>query len=176
MKKTVYFTAAASVLLCIVFAFTYRASGIDALYSLAITFGTIAYHFLMRLAVGFSVDGIMKNKADYNSKWFRCSAFEEKIYRKLKVKQWKNRLPTFRPEYFELSEHSWDEIAQATCQSEAVHEIIVLLSFVPISFSVWFGALPVFIITSIFAALFDLLYVIIQRYNRPRIIRLIKNK
>ena len=58
------------------------------------------------------------------------------------------------------------------CQSEIVHELIFVLSFVPIIEIVWFGTPLVFIITSILAALYDLLFVIMQRYNRNRILRL----
>ncbi len=46
--------------------------------------------------------------------------------------------------------------------------------FVPIIFSIWVGAIMVFIITSLLASLFDMTFVIIQRYNRPRIVRLLK--
>lgn len=174
MKRTVYLLTGISVLVCIVSIIIYTQSGMDAVYSLAITFGTISYHFVMRLAVGLVIDKTMNNKADYTCKWFRCSKLEEKLYKRLKVKKWLKNIPTFRPEYFDRSKHSWDEIAQAMCQAEIVHEVIVLLSFVPIAFSIPFGALPVFIITSIAAALFDLMFVIVQRYNRPRIIRFIR--
>lgn len=175
LKRTVYLLTGISVLVCIVSIIIYTQSGMDAVYSAAITFGTISYHFVMRLAVGLVIDKTMNNKADYNSKWFKCSKLEEKLYKRLNVKKWiKKGIPTFRPEYFDRSKHTWDEIAQAMCQAEIVHEVIVLLSFVPIAFSIPFGALPVFIITSIFAALFDLMFVIVQRYNRPRIIKLIR--
>ena len=38
--------------------------------------------------------------------------------------------------------------------------------------SIWLGDLPVFLITSVLAACFDLSFVLIQRYNRPTVIRL----
>ena len=60
------------------------------------------------------------------------------------------------------------------CQAELVHETIMLLSFVPILAYLWFGALEVFIITSILAAGFDGMFVIIQRFNRSRVINMIK--
>ena len=69
-----------------------------------------------------------------------------------------------------------DEIAQATCQAELGHETIAVLSFLPILAGNWFGAYPVFVITSILSALFDLMFVAMQRYNRQRIVRLIKRK
>lgn len=50
-----------------------------------------------------------------------------------------------------------------------MHEIIIPLSFVPVIAARWFGVLPVFLITSVLAAGMDLLFVILQRYNRPRV-------
>lgn len=57
------------------------------------------------------------------------------------------------------------------CQSEIVHETNILLSFVPLIVSVPFGEFNVFFITSICSAAFDLLFVIMQRYNRSRIVK-----
>ena len=58
------------------------------------------------------------------------------------------------------------------CEAEITHEIIALFSFVPILFSLKIGELAVFIITSLIAAGIDMIFVIVQRFNRPRIIRL----
>lgn len=174
MKKTVYLISIVSVLLTIVSILLYSILEIDLAYSLAITFGTITYHFLMRLVVGFIFDTFMKNQADYSKKWYQNKPWEKKLYKRLNVKRWKSRLPSFQPDYFNPEKHNWHEIAQAMCQAELVHEVIVVLSFTPIICSYWFGALVVFIITSLLAAIFDMVFVIMQRYNRPRIIRLIK--
>ena len=83
-------------------------------------------------------------------------------------------MPTFSPEEFLLQNRSAEELIQVTCQSEIVHEVNVLLSFVPLLFSIWFGSMGVFLITSCAAALFDSLFVIMQRYNRPRLMRLMR--
>ena len=145
-------------------------------YAFAITFFTVFYHFAMRLLVGGVADKILNNKVDYNKIWFKQRKFEQKLYKKLKVKNWKAKVPTYEPELFSIDEHSLDEIAGAMCQSEIVHEINVLISFVPIIFSIFVGDFWVFFITSILSAMFDLVFVIIQRYNRPRVIRLMKMK
>ncbi|HIY00608.1 MAG TPA: hypothetical protein IAA26_01980 [Candidatus Blautia faecipullorum] len=173
MKKIIITIAILSVICTAVCFFLYEESGSKAILAAAITFLTTAYHFLMRLAVGFMFDRIMANKADYTKRWYQCKAWEKKIYKRLNVKHWKRLLPTYDTSLFDPKKHSWDEIAQASCQAELVHETIVLLSFIPIVFSIRFGAVMVFIITSVLAALFDLAFVMIQRYNRPRIIRLI---
>ena len=60
------------------------------------------------------------------------------------------------------------------CQAELGHETIVVLSFVPIVAGHWLGGYLAFIITSILAAMFDMMFVIMQRYNRQRILKLIK--
>ena len=82
-------------------------------------------------------------------------------------------MPTFEPDCFDRTIHTWEEIAQAMCQAELVHEIIIVLSFLPVFAAIPFGALFAFVITSVLAACFDALFVIMQRYNRPRIVRLI---
>ena len=46
------------------------------------------------------------------------------------------------------------------------------MSFLPLLAAVPFGAFWVFFLTSLGGALFDLSLVILQRYNRPRILRL----
>jgi len=141
---------------------------------LTITFATVTYHFGMRLFVGFVFDRIMNNKVDYNRKWFQVSPAEIRFYNAIKVKRWKNRMPAYDPELFSTQNHTWDEIVQAMCQAELVHETIVVLSFLPIMLTIWWGEFWVFLITSVFAALIDLSFVMMQRYNRPRLLRLIK--
>ena len=97
---------------------------------------------------------------------------EKKLYRKLHVKQWKNKMPTYEPSYFDLRLHTPEEIAGAMCQAEVSHEVIVIFSFLPLFTVPAFGAFWVFLITSVLSALMDLLFAIMQRYNRPRILKL----
>ena len=144
--------------------------------SLAITFGTTAYHFGMRLLVGAIFDQIMGNRVDYHKPWFRPLPWEAEVYDFLRVKKWKGRMPTYAPEQFSLKLHTPEEIVRAMCQSELVHETNVLLSFLPLGASVFWGAFWVFLVTSILAAGADLLFVIMQRYNRPRVIALLHRK
>ena len=141
--------------------------------SFAITFGTFFYHFAMRLLVGHLVNHIMRNKADYCKPWYQLRPFEAKLYKRLNVKKWKGNMPTYDPSVFDPKLHSWDEIAQAMCQAEIVHEVIAVLSFLPLFAAIPFGTFPVFLLTSLLAAAYDLSFVIMQRYNRPRILRFI---
>ena len=138
--------------------------------TLAITFSTTFYHFAMRLAVGYL--GLLLPRGLEDTSWFREHPWEKGLYRRLGVRQWKNRMPTFRPERFDLGRHTLPEIIRTTCIAEITHEIIIPLSFLPLLAIPKFGAAPVFVITSVLAALFDGVFVIMQRYNRPRLRRL----
>lgn len=144
--------------------------------TLTITFGTIAYHLCIRLFLGLLFNVIMNNHADYESFWFKPRKWEKKLYEILRVKQWKDKMPTFFADTFNPKLHSWDEIAQAMCQSELVHEVNIIISFLPMIMVIWFDSFWVFFLTSMAAALFDLIFVVMQRYNRPRIINLLKRK
>lgn len=146
------------------------------LFSVTITLGTCFYHFGIRLVVGHGINAIFHNKINYNRRWFKERKFEAKLYKLLKVKKWKKHLPTYDTKAFSVAEHSVEEIVQATCQSEIVHEINMILSFVPVIFTVWFGSLLAFLITSVLAFCFDGIFVIMQRYNRPRLMKLLNRK
>lgn len=176
MKKVMHIIALIVNILTIVFVVLYDQLQLDILLTLAITLGTTAYHFDMRLLVGIIVDCIMHNKADYHKKWYQPLKIETRLYEILKVKSWKDKMPTYSPDLFSLEKHSLEEIVQGVCQSEIVHEIIVILSFVPILVIPIFGADMVFIITSLLAACLDMMFVIMQRYNRPRIVKLIEKR
>lgn len=144
-------------------------SGREVFLTPAITLGTAGYHLGMRLLVGFIFDRAMKNRADLNRKWYRLRPWEARVYKLLRVKKWKGKMPTYVPDYFSRERHSWSEIAGAMCQAELVHETIVVLSFLPIGAAAVFGSFYVFLITSLCAAAFDLCFVIIQRFNRARV-------
>ncbi len=173
MKKVLKVMLYLSFVLSVVSTLFYKQFDVDCFLSLAITFGTVFYHISMRLAVGTIYNKTMKNHVDYTKSWYQQTTFEKNIYKKLNVKQWKNKMPTYESSLFDTKKHSMNEIAQAMCQAEIIHETIILLSFLPIAISKYFGAFWVFFITSVLSALFDLTFVIMQRYNRPRIVRLI---
>ena len=168
MKGTAFLCA----VLTAVFAAAFHFSQLDLFLTLAITTGTTCYHFSMRLIVGLLIPVALGKNADPNGFWFRSRCFEAPLYRRLKVRQWKHLLPTYEPESFSLESCSIAQIIQSSCTAEVVHEVIVVLSFLPLLASVPFGAFGVFLITSVFSAAYDSLFVILQRYNRPRFIKL----
>ena len=71
MKKAMQWIAALSCLLTILSVVVYIQTRSPAVLPLCITLGTIAYHFVMRLAVGLAFQIGMKNRADYHKSWYR---------------------------------------------------------------------------------------------------------
>ena len=144
----------------------------DWLLACTISFGTTAYHFLMRLAVGYIIPKLTNYEFDYRHRWYQPQKWEAALYKKLNVKGWKGKLPTFAPEQFSLAEHDLHRIIQNMCGAEIVHETIMVLSFAPLLTVPLFGAFPVFLITSVLSALYDSIFVMAQRFNRPRLVRI----
>lgn len=171
MPKVLKIITAISLALTVTTALLYRYFA-GVFLALAITFGTIFYHLAIRLLIGLIFNIFMKNRADYTKKWYKVRSWENKLYKFLRVNKWKGKLPTYDKSLYSVKERNFDGIAQAMCQAELVHETNCVVSFLPLIASIWFGEFYVFLITSICAALFDLLFVIEQRYNRPRVIKL----
>lgn len=171
MPKAMKSVTFLSIVGAVAFACLYRALHIPALLTAAITCGTAGYHLGVRLLVG-ALLGRAAAGHDPSKKWYRLRSWEKALYERWRVKSWKDKLPTYHPDSFSPRLHTWEEIGQAMCGAELVHEANCLLSFLPLLGAIWFGALPVFLITSILAAGFDLLFVIVQRYNRSRVLRL----
>ena len=58
----------------------YRWTAWGVLLSLAITGGTMFYHLAMRLGVGLSFQGLMRNRADCKRRWYRVGPREMALY------------------------------------------------------------------------------------------------
>ena len=146
----------------------------DIVETVTIVIGVTLYHFVMRFLVGTVVNGIMKNKANYKNIWFREKRFENKLYKLMHVRKWRKYIPTYDLNTFDTSQKNVQDIVEATCQAEIVHEVIMVFSLLPIVTIPFLGGAAAMIITSILAMLFDSLFVILQRYNRPKLVRVMK--
>lgn len=142
-----------------------------AILAASISCGTACYHFAMRLLVGYLVPPVKGTSA-----WFRSRRWEAPLYRFLGVKSWKRYLPTYEPRQFSLKDNTVQQVLCNMCGAEVVHEIIILCSFLPLLTVPFLGEFWVFFTTSTLAALFDSLFVMAQRYNRPRMERIAQNK
>ncbi len=172
MKRTAIFSAVFTIIFVILNMVYYR--GI--FLTLSITFGTIFYHFTMRLAVGLSFYKLSKKTINYKSKWFSKKAFEVEFYRKIKIKKWKDKLPTYYPDDFCIEHHTMEALIQTMCTSEIGHETMVALSYLPLFLSILFGEFYVFFITSFLASGVDFVFVMVQRYNRFRLEKILERR
>ncbi len=168
MKTTAIITTLITILL-LLFRPYWRANW---MLACTISFGTTAYHFVMRLAVGYLLLKLTNYDFNYHHFWFQPRKWEPALYKKLQVRKWKGKIPTYAPSQFSIEEQSLHRIIQNMCGAELVHEIIMVLSFLPLLTVPLWGEFFVFLITSLLAALFDSIFVLAQRYNRPRLVRI----
>lgn len=171
MKKKMILITCFLFVLFIIFLLVLMITKLSIMETITITIGITLYHFVMRLLVGTIIDLIMKNRANYKNMWFREKCFEKKLYDLIRVRAWKKYLPTYNPDTFDTSKKTIIEIIGSTCQAEIVHEVIMVLSLLPIIFIPLLGGISAVIVTSILAMLFDGLFVILQRYNRIKLIK-----
>ena len=136
---------------------------------------TIMYHLWVRIIMG-NVAKLFKKHINYKQWWFKEKEFEKRIYEFLKVKKWKRKALTYNPELFSTKNYSLEEIAHTMTKVELDHWINQIISLSTLFFAIPWGAFPAFIISAIAAMIFDGQFIIIQRYNRPRVVKIIERK
>jgi len=136
-----------------------------------ITCFTIMYHLWMRIIMG-NVSKLFK--INYRQVWFKERNFEKKFYKLLRVKKWKGKALTYNPELFSLKDYSLEEIANTMSKAETDHWINEVISLSTLLFVLAWGEFWIFLVTAIVAMLFDAQFIVIQRYNRPRIIKILE--
>lgn len=129
----------------------------------------IMYHLWLRIIMG---NATKLFKLDCNMWWFREKSFEKHIYKFLRVKRWKGKALTYNPELFSLKNYTPQQIALTMTKAEADHWINQLISLSSLLFAFLWGEFRIFFATCIAAMLFDAQFILIQRYNRPRVLRL----
>ena len=171
MKRFAYSVTAIFLLLTGLF-FTLWRLGEETMLFPAVVCAPVLYHAGMRLFVGL-VTGHGFRPA---SPWFLEKPFEKALYRKLRVKKWKAKMPTYSPQTYVLGSLPPETIAKTMCRNEVVHELCAVFSLLPILLGFSFGAWWFFVPTSVFGFFADLAFAAMQRYNRPRILRLVRRR
>ena len=138
-----------------------------------ITAFTIMYHFWGRIIMG-NVSKLFKKHISYKQKFFKERKFEKKLYKLLRVKDWKGKALTYNPESFSLKEHTLEEIANTMCKCEVDHWINEIISLSTLLFAICWGQFWIFAISAFVAMIFDSQFIVIQRYNRPRIVKILE--
>lgn len=133
----------------------------------------IMYHFWLRIIMG-NVTKLFK--INRNHWWFKEKFFEKGLYKLLRVKNWKGKALTYNPESFSLKNNSLEDVVNVTVKSELDHWVNEIISVTSLFFSLLWGQFFIFLITATAAMIFDAQFIIIQRYNRPRLLKLINKK
>ena len=131
---------------------------------------TIVYHFKGRLIMG---EQTKKWNISYTHPFFRERKFERKLYKLLRVRDWRGKVLTYDPAAFDLKAHTLPEIANTMSKSEVDHWINELISLSTLLFGLIWGETWAFALTAFIAMLFDGQFILVQRYNRPRVVSLI---
>ena len=118
--------------------------------------------------------------------WFRGDAFpyrcfprEQKLFRVLRVKEWQSRVPDMSrilPGLMPAKKLTADtfrdlpRMIQETCVAEFIHTLLSVTGLACLA--IWPGAGGI-AVTAVYILLGNLPFIIIQRYNRPRLERLL---
>ena len=90
------------------------------------------------------------------------------------MRKWRDRVLTYDPEAFSRSKHSWDEIADAMTKAELDHWINELISLFSMLFILLWGCPLAFVISAVAAMIFDAQFIVLQRFNRPKVEKIVK--
>lgn len=175
-RKILLLVMTAGLLGCAVFGGACRVSGGGWALSGLITSAMVVYHMFIRFFAPVLLWVFFRKTYDCRWAWFQPRPWEPRLYRLLRVKRWKGRAITYDPREFSFRLHAPEEIVNNMCHAEAVHELTALLSLLSVCFAIPFGAAPVFFAAAVLAALVDLACVVIQRYNRPRLVKILERR
>ena len=102
--------------------------------------------------------------------------FEKNIYKTIRVKEWKDKVLTYAPAEFDLKENSLETVANNMAKAELDHWINSLISISTIFFGYISNVFWPFIVSAIFAMAFETQFIVLQRYNRPRVVKIIEKE
>lgn len=163
-----------SIILCLVFNF------VNPYFSIFITFLLFSFHMDYRIIVGLTFSKF-KNRIDINKDIYKISNKEFKFLNFLKVKSWKDRFIALDKRLFiikTINKENVSYVLKNNISAEIIHWFCFFFGFVSIligcliSLQEWY----IYLLTAIIASfVVDLPPILIQRYNRYRILK-IKDK
>lgn len=176
VRKILLMVLAAGLVGCLAFGKIYRASHAGWACSAWAASAMVVYHMSIRFLAPAVLWVLLRKTYDYRCSWFQPRPWEPRLYRLLRVKQWKARAITYDPREFSFQLHSLEEIINNMCHAEAVHELTAVFSLLSMFFAIPLGSAAALFVTAILAAALDLSSVVIQRYNRPRLVKILERK
>ncbi len=142
--------------------------------ALLLTAEILAYHVIIRIIWGVITNHLPDSFFHPEKKIYCSYGWEKNIHKLLHVKKWKEHVPVFDIHQWDIRERGIDSVIAASCRAELDHATNILLGYVvllPVFFlQRW--AISAWLVAAIGASLFDGVFVTIQRFNRPRLMRL----
>lgn len=141
--------------------------------------------YFLILGVAFFFVGRLISYAPFNPDYFPFRSFKWEndgtVYEKIKVKLWKDKLidmskilPFAMPEKkvdFGYSSKQVKTLINETCTAELVHAILIVLGLRCLKLWQGIGGIVMYLLYSLLG---NVPYIIIQRYNRPKLKKLLK--
>ncbi len=134
------------------------------------------------LGAAFITSFVPKKIYEPSNLLFKERAFEKNLYNVIKVSKWKGKLPIYQkkgaldrkhiPE--NLSIDHLEQFVIDTCKAELVHLLIGILGFSSVVFVICkVEPFFTFIVIAIVMNFAQIPFILVQRYNRPRLLKLI---
>lgn len=173
MKKFVYGVSIVSMVLMFIFFISYfNTKSVNSLI-FGVSMMTVCYHFVVRITITTLFNAFCTPEIiNPNERQFQQKGFEKGLYSKIRVRRWKNSFSSFDPHNFSLRFYSIDELIFEGCKAEMAHRICFFVGFLSLIFTVWFGAFTIYLTASVIGAIYDLAIIVVQRFNRPRLMRI----
>lgn len=140
------------------------------------------YHIFIS-AAAFCIGRIVpKSWFKYDAFPFHSFAFEKggKLYERLGIKKWQTRIPDMSRIFTGIMppknlQGAYAQrlpiMIQETCIAECTHEMLCIFSL--FGLTLWDSPLR-FVLTAFYILVLNLPYILVQRYNRPRLLRIWK--
>lgn len=134
--------------------------------------------FIVQVGLGLVVFNFPPRWYDYRRPCFHVSTREEAFYRSIRLHRWKKYLPEYpgigrhRFAKRHLDETKPDYLRRfitSTCRVEMVHVIVML----PLPFFIIWNSPFMFSLNIIYCVAMNVPFWMIQRFNRPRLVRLL---
>ena len=140
--------------------------------------------YIIALGVVSFVTGRLLPKRWFKSDCFpfRCNEKEKKLYKALRVKDWQNKVPDMSRVFTKLMPAKKlnagtladiPRMLEETCVAEFIHVVLSVLGLACLWLWPGFGGA---VVTLVYILLGNVPFIIIQRYNRPRLQRLLARR
>lgn len=144
----------------------------DVLFNITVIFGVLLYHFAVRLFINWFFKSMKGRPWNHTNKWFRPRNYEKSLFKIFKVGKWRNHIPNYNPEDFDIRKKKLSKIISNSCREEIAHIIMIIASFLPVLLPLFLSGVSFWLLfwSSVLGGIIDLLFIAVQRYNRPRMV------